>query len=110
MKIVSPNDEDHQITLIPRNNEQQGIILDIINDATKEVTTLNSTFTNFVSYNYLDGIGYLDVTFNFEDKQKYTIKVYCSLNQDNVIYRGNVLSTTQETQDYKQTKDLYFYE
>lgn len=110
MKIVDPNEEDHVITIIPRNNEIAGIVLELYNETTKQVSIFNSTFADTISYSYVDGVGYVSLTTGFEDKQKYSFKMYCSLVQDNIIYRGKILATTQEAQDYKLTKDLYFYE
>ena len=50
---------------------------------------------------------YLSFDYNFEDKYKYQMKIHES---DEDVFRGKILCTTQETQDYKLTKDLYYYE
>ena len=45
--------------------------------------------------------------YNFIENDKFTIKISDS---NGVIYRDKLISTSQTTQDFKSTKDLYYYE
>ena len=102
MKIVLPTDTSHEITLIPRYYPTGSTSLEIYNETTKETTKVVNAFT--LSF---EGFMYLSFDYNFEDKYKYQMKIHES---EEVVFRGKILCTTQETQDYKLTKDLYYYE
>ncbi|HKK11862.1 MAG TPA: hypothetical protein VJ945_03465 [Flavobacteriaceae bacterium] len=100
MKVVLPADTTHNITLIPRFDTVNALTLSLYNEATKVSTT--------VSNSYLETDGNLVITFDFTfvEKDKYQIKI---LDGTDVLYRGKLIATTQEPQDYKLTDGRYTY-
>lgn len=105
MKVISPGDLIHTISIIPRFNEITDITMEATNEATKVVSDGILT-----SYSLNDGVGVIEFTMplGVEDKEKYTFVVLFEDTQ--IVYKGKFLVSNQETQDYKITKDLYFYE
>lgn len=99
MKVVNPNDTNHTIELIPREYKED-VVLDLYNEATKEETTVVNVSS------VLDGIFSINFDFSFSENDKYQIKVS---KDSEVLYRGKLIATSQLPQDYKLTKDLYFY-
>ena len=102
MKVIDPNDTTHSISIIPRFNDEVGVTMEIINEATKVVYT-----TALNTYSVVDGIGLVNFDLVAEEKSKYSFKLD---DGTDVVYRGKLIATTQETQEYKITTDLYFYE
>jgi len=103
MKVISPNDSTHTISLIPRFNEVTNITMFVMNETTKVETT-----GGLIRYTLVNGIGSAEFTLTAADKDKYSFKLVW--NGTEIIYRGKMIATTQETQDYKLTTGLYFYE
>ncbi len=75
--------------------------MEFYNEATKETQIFDNTYT------VVDGIMTVTIQENFTDGQKFQVKI--SLEND-VIYRGKAIVTSQVPQNFEQTKDLYFYE
>lgn len=100
MKVVNPNNVNHTIDLIPRSYVTP-VILELYNEVTKVTTEVSNVST------LSDGILSLNFDFSFSENDKYQIKVS---NGTEILYRGKLIATTQNPQDYKLTKDLYFYE
>lgn len=100
MKIVNPINESHSVELIPRYyNNLDNLDLLLINESTNESFEVENTF----SVN--DGKLTLNFDFDFLDSDRYSFK----LSQENeIVFRGNIFATTQETQDFKQTNNLYY--
>ena len=99
MKVVNPNDTNHTIELIPRSY-QEDVVLDLYNEATRaEATVPNVSST-------LDGRFSVKFDFTFAENDKYQIKI--SKNSE-ILYRGKLIATSQQPQEYKLTKNLYFY-
>jgi hypothetical protein len=110
MIVVQPTETRHEIKIVPRYYPTNSFTLLLYNEATKVNTTINIvvagfSFTN--NYSVLDGYLNLkfDKEFNESDKYKITLK-----EENEVIYRGKIKATSQEPQEYKQTKDKYYYE
>lgn len=101
MKVVNPEILKHIIKLVPRLYPVGAIKLIITNETTKVQSDIANTYT------IEDGVLFLDFDFTFEEKHRYEMKL---LNDYDVLYRGKIIATTQESEDYKLTKDLYFYE
>ena len=101
MKVVNPNDTTHVIKLIPRLYEITSIDLSLYNEATQVTTTVTD------AYSITNGISTLTFDFTFEENDKYQFKL---VNGSNVVYRGKLIATTQDTQEYKLTNGLYTYE
>ena len=100
MKILNPNNTTHTITLQPRFNPSSNLTLDFTNEVTDLVTNLSNSYT-FVS-------GVLNITFDIDvlEGDRFSIEIKES---NNVIYRGKSICTSQDSQDYKLTKNKYIY-
>ena len=103
MKVINPNDATHSVSIIPRFNDTTTVTMLITDEATK-TEVLATSFT----YVLTNGIGVAAFDNTLVEKSKYSFKLLD--NGTEIIYRGKMLATTQETQDYKLTTDLYFYE
>lgn len=102
MKVVNPELTTHTTVLIPRFETSSLVTFDLTNETTKETTSITVDTQDLT-----DGIMSITYDNTFTDKQKYEMKLY---NAEGVVYRGKIIATTQETQDYKLTNGLYFYE
>lgn len=107
MIVFNPNNATQTISFIPRLDYNSDVNITIINEFTK------TEFIDLIQFNasfLLDGI----VTFNeleiedISNGNKYSIKIEDAKN--NILFRGQAIATTQETQEYKDTKDVYIYE
>lgn len=102
MKVVDPKNLIHKIQLIPRSYNVKDLNLYLYNEQTKITTELVD-----IDFEIRDGIMSIIFSFDFDDKSKFEMKI---TEDSNVIYRGKIIATTQESQDYKLSKNLYFYE
>lgn len=100
MTAVNPNDTLFSFRIIPRFYPIGSVTLEITSETTKEKTEVLNAYS--INNGYLD-IGF---EFSFTDKEKYSLKIY---NEDGVIYRGKIIATEQQPQEYKLTKDLFYY-
>ena len=100
MKIVNTTDTTHNISLIPRYYPDEVVTFELYNEATKEITVIENTYT------IENGVFTLIFDYNFTNKEEYQIK----LEENSIVYRGKLMVTDQRTQEYKLTKDLYYYE
>lgn len=100
MKVVLPTDSTHKIVLIHRYTPIGALTLSLYNESTQVSTNVANTY---VILN-----GYLTISFDFpfSDKDKYQIKIK---EDDEVVFRTKLITTSQETQEYKQTNGLYTY-
>ena len=104
MKIVNPDNSTHNVKLIPRAYTFDDITLNLYNESTKEETDIVLVYGSGFNIS----AGYLTITFDYDftDGDKYQVK----LTSSEVLYRGKLMATTQDTQAYSQTTDLYYYE
>jgi len=100
MKVLSPNNTTHSISLIPRYYPDNDIIFTLYNESTSTSTVVANT------YAIVNGLLTITFDYTFTNKDKFKFK----LEENSVVYRGKLLITEQGTQDYKITKDLYYYE
>jgi hypothetical protein len=100
MKIVLPENTEHNLILIPRFYPSDTVVLQLTNEATNAKEDVRNTYT-------IDN-GYMLVNFDYEftEKQRFSIKIY---DESGVVFRGKILATSQETQNYKQTLNVYEY-
>ena len=98
--VINPNDSTHTLNVIPRFEPSNDLVVQLYNEASKEVTTPSNT------YNITNGKLNITFTFTFVDKDRHQIKV---TEGNTVVYRGKLLTTTQDPQDFKLTNDLYYY-
>ena len=132
--IINPNNTTHTISVIPRfdvesvteevqafvdrvsadsgivesadctrDSIQKDYLSIIITDNFKsESTSVSNTFE------VEDGKVVLTFDYDFRSESRYDV-VINYVNTSEVIYRGIFIATTQETQDYKLTKDKFYY-
>lgn len=100
MNVVSPNNTEHTIKLIPRYYPTTGITMSLFNEATQVSEDVDNTYT------ITDGNLFLTFEYTFTENQKFQIK----LDEDTeIVYRGKIISTTQDPQEYKLTNNVYYY-
>jgi hypothetical protein len=100
MKVVNPEDTDHIIDLIPRYYPSDKITLSLFNEATKVTENIDNTYT------ITDGVLFLSFEYTFTENQKFQVKIE---EENEVVYRGKLIATSQTPQDYKLTNNVYFY-
>ena len=103
MNVINPLNTEHTLKIVPRYYTEASCLMELFNEDNK--TT--ETFT-VVPFN-LDGYMYISFTKTFTDKSNYQIKIQ---EVNDVVYRGKLFITSQSnnTQDYKITKDVFTYE
>ena len=101
MKIVNPNNASHSITLIPRFDTANLLTLNFFNESNRVTETVANT------YSIVDGNLTLNYDYTYSENQKFQIEL---LDGSEVVYRGKLIATTQEPQEYKLTEGLYIYE
>jgi hypothetical protein len=101
MIVVQPTILEHQIKVIPRLYPTETLTLSLYNEATKVTESLENIYLVQDGYLYID----FEKVFDESDKYRITIK-----EENEVIYRGKIKATSQEPQEYQQTKDKYYYE
>ena len=100
MKVVNPTDITHSITLIPRDNDFGLLTLELFNEVTKDKTIVANT------HQLVDGNLTITYDFVFADKDKFQIKI---TEGSEIIYRGKLIATEQNPQDFKLEDGLYFF-
>ena len=101
MKVIDPNNTSHTLVLIPRYYPTNSLTLEI----TEEASGVSESIAN--TYSITDGELSIEFTYDFTGKDKYSLK----LNENTeVVYRGKLIVTDQQAQDYKLTNGLYYYE
>lgn len=105
MKVFNQDLLTQSITFVPRFEPLGDINIYVYNsfsDTTQEIL-------QGVNYTYLGGevlLEDLDIT-DLKEGNKYTLTIK---DNDVIIYRGLAMSTNQEPQEYKDTKNAYIYE
>jgi hypothetical protein len=100
MIVVNPENTDHSFNIIPRYYPTGEFTFKLYNEVTKLTETIDHTFT------VTDGIMNINFEMDFTENQKFQVK----LEGNEIIFRGKMISTSQEPQDYKQSNNLYIYE
>ena len=98
---IDPTNSTHTLNVIPRFYPSNALVVSLYNEASKVTTTPTAT------YNVTNGKLNITFTFTFVDKDRHQVKIE---EGTEVIYRGKLLTTTQDPQDFKLTDGLYFYE
>lgn len=101
MKVVNPANTTHSIDIIPRFYPTEALTMVMYNEATQESSNLSVTYT--LSNGYVN----FEFDFEFTESKRYQFQLSEGVN---VLYVGKFLATSQETQEYKQTNGLYYYE
>ena len=101
MKVVDPNNTTHTIKLIPRFYGVTSIDLSLYNESEKVTTTVTDV------YSVTSGVASIVFDFTFLEDDKYQFKL---VDGTEVVYRGKLIATSQEPQEYKLDNRLYSYE
>lgn len=101
MKIVNPNNTNHEFKLIPRFYPSGELVLSLKNESTAIETTIANTYT------ILDGYLTINFDFTFKNKDRFQFNIF---GDNDIVFRGKIYATSEETQDYKQTNGVYRYE
>lgn len=110
MKIVNQNNSTHEFKLIPRFYPTSTLTLTLKNESTNEETVLPISFPEFAftnNYFILDGYLNLKFDYTFQDKDRFQFDLK---ENEEIVFRGKIYATSEETQDYKQTNGVYRYE
>jgi hypothetical protein len=101
MIAINPNNTAHVIKLIPRFYPTDAIVFNLYNETLQTSENLDNE--------YMTVNGIMSIGFDLEciEGAKYQIKI---TEDDTVIFRGKLFATTQNTETFKATKDLYYYE
>ena len=110
MKVVNPNNIEHEIKLISRiQTDENGINLFLYNEATQlETETTLNYLVGFNNYHFVDGFTHLLFNFSFEENQKFRITL--TDNKGLILCRGKLIATAEETQTYLNDNNEYYYE
>ncbi len=109
MKIINPNDFEHTIEFIPRFYNFSSLLFELYDESNK-VTQFDGSITFSVVNGVIswffenDQFDWIDLT---TENGTYQLKV---TDGEDVVYRGKILATTQDTQSFKLTDGLYSYE
>jgi len=101
MKVVDPNDTTHTIKLIPRFYGITSIDLSLYNESTQVTTSVTDV------YSVTSGVASVVFDFTFLENDKYQFKL---VDGSTVVYRGKLIATSQDPQEYKLDNGLYSYE
>ena len=111
MKVVNPNNTSHNITLITRFLPTGTLSFNLYNEATQEENTISISEIgiSFNDFYVLDnGYTFLIFDFLFEENQRFRITLTDS--NENILYRGKLIATAEETQNYQTDNNEYYYE
>ena len=99
--IVNPNLTTHTIKLVPRFSTSNVLTLTITDSTLGTSTDLTTTYTTGGDYKLA-----LTFDYTFTAESSYQLKLTESETNE-IVYRGLVLATTQNSQTYKLTENLY---
>jgi hydroxyacyl-ACP dehydratase HTD2-like protein with hotdog domain len=99
MNVVIPSNTTHTLKLIPRLYPSDALVLSLFNEATQRFQTVENT------YLVTDGNLFLEFDYEFIENSKYQIRI---TENNEVVYRGKLIATSQTPQDYKLTNNIYY--
>mgnify|MGYP003655006420 CR=1 FL=1 len=100
--IINPTNTTHTLRITPRFNPSSSLVLSI-----KDTTTNLDEDISLSSYSFTT-TGAIEFEFDFEatDETRYQ----ATLRQvKEVVYRGILIATSQDTQEYQLTNDKYYF-
>jgi len=101
MIVLRPTNTIHTITLIPRFIPSVELILQLYDETLQTNDTIENTYT------YTNGMLSIEFYLECTESQKFKLKIS---QEEDVIYRDKIFVTAQNTQEFKATKDHYYYE
>ena len=96
-----PLNTTHEFNFIPRFMPSGLLTLELYNEATQQFQTIDNL------YAYANGLATITFDLICAESQKFQLKI---LEGTDVIYRDKIFVTSQNTQEFKATKDHYYYE
>jgi hypothetical protein len=99
--IVNPNLTTHTIKLVPRFSTSNVLTLTVTDSTLGTSTDLTTTYTTGGDYKLA-----LTFDYTFTAESSYQLKLTDSVTNE-IVYRGLVLATTQNSQTYKLTDNRY---
>jgi len=96
-----PSNTTHGFNFIPRFIPSGLLTLELYNEATQQFQTIENLHI------YANGLITITFDLNVFEKDKFQLKI---LEGTGVIYRDKIFVTSQNTQEFKATKDHYYYE
>ena len=99
--VINPNNLKHTIRIVPRYYPTDTINLYLYNEATQETSNPTAIYSNADIYTEIT------FDFTFKESDKHQIKILDS--NDEIVYRGLSIATSQEPQEYLITKNAYYY-
>ena len=134
MIVVNPDNTSHTISLVPRFDiesvtegvkafvdrvtgdsgtvESEDCTADVLKEdyigiiITDNFKSLSSSVDN--TFDIQDGKIVITFDYDFRSESRYDVAITYT-NTLEVIYRGIFIATTQDTQNYKLTKDKFYY-
>ena len=100
MKVLIPANTTQNIVIQPRFYPTSSIVLELINEATKEVLIISNTYT------ILNGVMTVEFDLTVVEGDRFQIKITEGVD---VVYRNIAYSTDQDPQDFKLTDGIYVY-
>ncbi len=100
MTVFNPNNTTHSLNVVPRFYPDNVVVFSLYNEAKQT--------SEDITHKYKIDNGKLVITFDYTFKEfdKHQLKI---TQGDDVVYRGKSFATGQETQEYKLSKDKYYY-
>ncbi len=98
--VINPDNTTHTLKVIPRFYPNLDITVYLYNEATQVTETPSNT------YNITNGKLNVTFDFTFVNKDRHQIKIS---EGEKVVYRGKLVTTNQDPQDFKLTDGLYYY-
>jgi hypothetical protein len=100
MKVLNPNNTTHEIDFIPRYYPIGSLVVNLYNEGKRTAENVANIYV------VNDGIATISFDYTFLEGEKFQIKITEGLN---VVYRGKITATSQDTQEFKATNNAYYY-
>ena len=101
MIVLLPTNTTHGFNFIPRFIPSSELTLELYNEATQQFQTIDNLCV------YANGLATITFDLVCTENQKFQVEI---LQDAEVIYRDKIFVTSQNTQEFKATKDHYYYE
>lgn len=101
MLHLLPINTTHEFNFIPRFIPSDELILQLYNETTQQFQNVDNLYV------YVNGLATISFDLNVFENDKFQVKI---LQGTDVVYRDKIFVTSQNTQDFKATKDHYYYE
>jgi len=91
----------HGFNFIPRFIPSGELILQLYKEETQQFQIVDNIYV------YANGLATITFDLNVFENDKFQVKI---IQGTDVIYRDKIFVTSQNTQEFKATKDHYYYE